>query len=71
MVALHPFAGVRVEIVSDDDRLADPRIPKDVLAQLGPDDVLTNGVMMYVRASLWRRLKNRFATVPTSNKGPF
>jgi hypothetical protein len=53
----HPFG---VEVLPDDDRLADPRIPKDVLEQLGPDDVVSNGFMMYVRASLWRRLKDRF-----------
>lgn len=53
--------GIRVEIVPDDDRQARSDIPKDVLAALGPCDVLMNFAMMYVRASLWEKIKHEFA----------
>lgn len=54
--------GVRVEVVPDNDAESDPRIPKDVLEALGPDEVLMSkvGHMMYVRASLWARMKHHF-----------
>lgn len=58
------IGGLRVEIVPDDDTLADPRIPKDVLAALGPDDVLVGFTMMYVRASRWEKLKHAFPPKP-------
>lgn len=52
---------VRVEVVPDDDALANPLIPRDVLAALGPDTVLMSktGHMMYVRAAKWKLLKNK------------
>jgi hypothetical protein len=50
----------RVEVVPDNDADADPRIPKDVLVALGPDAVLTNGHMMYIRAAKWERVKYYF-----------
>lgn len=53
---------VRVEVVADDDAAADPRIPKDVLAKLGPDDVMISkvGHMMYIRQSQWDKIKHHF-----------
>lgn len=58
--------GTRVEVVPDDDAEADPRIPKDVLAKLGPDTVLMSrvGHMMYIRASNWERIKHHFPVAP-------
>lgn len=52
--------GIRVEVVHDDDAAADPRIPADVLEALGPDTVLSNGKMIYIRAANWERIKHRF-----------
>ncbi len=52
--------GTRVEIVPDDDADADPRIPKDVLADLGQNNILANFGVMYVRHSTWERMKHRF-----------
>jgi hypothetical protein len=46
---------VRVELVADDNADADPRIPKDVLEKLGPDEVLMGPGVMYIRASSWER----------------
>lgn len=56
------FGSTRVEIVPDDDAEAQPDIPKAVLAALGTDEVLMSktGHMMYLRASLWERIKHRF-----------
>lgn len=56
------FGRVRVEVVPDENRLADPAIPKSVLEKLGPDDVLVSkvGHMMYVRAAHWERIKHHF-----------
>lgn len=58
------LGSVRVEVVPDDDALANPLIPGDVLAALGPDTVLMSktGHMMYVRAAKWEQIKNRFST---------
>jgi hypothetical protein len=55
--------GARVEVVPDDDANADPRIPKDVLEALGPNDVLMSrvGHMMYIRAANWERVKRRLS----------
>lgn len=54
--------GTRVEVIPDDDASADPRIPKDVLEALGPNDVLMSrvGHMIYIRAANWERIKGRF-----------
>ncbi len=54
--------GTRVEVVPDDDALAHPDIPKDVLTELKPGVVLMAhfGHMMYVRASTWATMKDRF-----------
>ena len=52
--------GVRVEVVPDKDEYADPRIPRDVLEALGPDSVLMNRTMMYVRWSNWQKMKRFF-----------
>lgn len=49
--------GVRVEVVPDNDEDADPRIPKDVLAALTPETTLIGLRMMYVRQSLWEKIK--------------
>jgi hypothetical protein len=51
--------GLRVEVVPDDDAEADPDIPKDVLAALGPDTVLAGLNMMYIRASNWERMREQ------------
>ena len=66
MRAASTFGRVRVEVVADDDRMADPRIPKDVLAKLGPDDVMISkvGHMMYIRQSHWDRIKYHFPIEP-------
>ena len=55
-----PFGSIRVEVVPDDDALADPRIPKDVLEALGPDTVLSGRHMMYIRAANWEKIKHKF-----------
>ena len=59
---MQPYGSVRVEVVPDNDEEVRPEIPKDVLVILGPDDVLMakTGHMMYVRSSLWERIKHRF-----------
>lgn len=56
------IGGVRVEIVPDDDAQADPLIPRDILAALGPNDILMakTGHMMYVRASRWAQIEHAF-----------
>jgi len=54
------FVGLRVEVVPDDNAQADPRIPPDVLEALKPDSFLTNGTMIYIRASLWDSVKHHF-----------
>jgi hypothetical protein len=54
------FGGMRVEVVHDDDAAADPLIPKDVLARLGPFDVLFGLNMLYTRDANWERIKHRF-----------
>ena len=54
------YDGVRVVVVADNDAEADPRIPKDVLAALTPTTVLTNGTMMYMRVSLWKKCRDYF-----------
>lgn len=56
------FGRVRVEVVPDENRLANADIPKDVLERLGPDDVLISkiGHMMYVRQSHWDKIKHNF-----------
>ena len=54
------FDGLRVEVIPDDDADADPRIPKDVLAALGPKDVLMSFAMMYIRRSNWECIKHSF-----------
>lgn len=52
--------GLRVEIVPDDDAEAHPSIPNDVLENLKPDTALIGFHMMYVRASLWEKMKVKF-----------
>jgi hypothetical protein len=54
------IGGVRVEVVPDNDADADPRIPKDVLANLDADSILMNSAMMYIRASTWEWFKHHF-----------
>lgn len=56
------FGSVMVHVVSDDDANADPRIPKNVLERLGPDDVLIGKLAraMYIRQSHWDRIKHLF-----------
>lgn len=61
---IEPLLGYRVEVVPDNDADADPRIPKDVLAKLGPDDVLMSFRMCYVRASKWATMKPAFEKLP-------
>lgn len=59
---LYPmYGGMRVELVADDDALADPRIPKSVLAELKQDMALIapTGCMLYVRKSSWERYLER------------
>lgn len=58
--------GIRVEVVPDDDAKAHPDIPKDVLEALGLGTVLMSrvGHMMYIRASNWERIKDRFPPMP-------
>lgn len=57
------FTGYRVEVVPDDDTDADPRIPKSVLEALRPDEALMGPTMMYIRRTLWERMKKRFKLV--------
>jgi hypothetical protein len=45
----------------------DPRIPQSILDTLAPNDALTNGRMMYIRASQWERIKHCFADATTIN----
>lgn len=52
--------GYRVVVVPDDDSQAHADVPKDVLAALGTEDVLMGISMMYVRVSLWDRIKDQF-----------
>ena len=56
----------RVEIVPDNDAEADPRIPKNVLENLGPGSLLISkvGHMMYIRASHWEKIKHQFKQLP-------
>jgi hypothetical protein len=57
-----PFNGIRVIIVSDDDEQAKNDLGEKDLARLDQESALfsTNGDTMYVRDSLWERIKKRF-----------
>jgi hypothetical protein len=55
-----PFGGYRVEVVPDDNAAADPRIPKNVLEKLDASCALMGPTMMYVRQSVWDRMKHHF-----------
>lgn len=55
-------APIRVEVVPDDDVHADPRVPAEVLRDLGAGNVLVNdaGTLLYVRSSTWERMRKFF-----------
>ena len=58
------LAGVQVIVVPDDNAQAViQKIAPGILAQLGPNNTLmsNDSLRMYVRASLWDRMKDSFA----------
>jgi hypothetical protein len=56
--------GIRVVVIPDDNAAADPRIPKSVIENLSQNQVLMGLNMMYVRKSLWDRMKHAFPLRP-------
>jgi len=65
-----PFGALRVEVVPDKNEHADPRIPGNVLRELGPSTVLVSTTMMYVRWSNWQRIKEFFPPPPARERTP-
>lgn len=65
------FNGVRILVVSDDDDEAIAAgVPEDILEALGPPGeiaAVSCGAAVYVRASLWPKLKAELEQLPARN----